>query len=42
MFAVTYQLPGLVACSFWDHRGIGFHTFCDTNVLWPSLSVMAA
>ena len=41
MLAVTYQLPGSIACSVWDHPGMGFHTSCATVVFWPLLRVMA-
>jgi hypothetical protein len=41
MLAVTYQFPGFVAYSVWDHPEMGFHTSCPTVVLVPSLAVMA-
>jgi hypothetical protein len=41
MLAVTYQVSGLVAYRVWDHPEMGFHTFCPTVVLLPSLPVMA-
>lgn len=42
MLAVTFQLPGLVACSVCDQPEIAFHTSCPTVVVVPAVWLIAA